>query len=258
MLQTGLLDIRHVSKMFTVDARPVHALRDVSLRVEPGEFVSLVGASGCGKSTLLRLVAGLDTPDEGSIAVDGQAVNAPSLKRGIVFQDHRLFPWLSVLDNVLLGLHKADATAAQRLQRAAELISLVGLAGFENAFPHQLSGGMAQRAAIARSLAPSPEVLLLDEPLGALDSLTRSHLQEELLRIWRHQRTTMLMVTHDVEEAIFLSDRVVLLGSRPGHIRTQISVNLPHPRRRASAQVIAIKEHLLDLLAGETQTRVAV
>ena len=178
----GAVALRSVDKSFTVGGSEVAALRDVSLDVAPGEFVSLVGPSGCGKSTLLRLVAGLERPDEGMVRVDDQPILAPSLSRGIVFQDHRLFPWMTVEANVLLALHRSGLAPDARRERARALIALVGLGGFEGAYPDQLSGGMAQRAAIARSLAPRPRVLLLDEPLGALDSLTRARLQGELLK----------------------------------------------------------------------------
>jgi ABC-type nitrate/sulfonate/bicarbonate transport system ATPase subunit len=247
------LDIRDISKSFAVDGRRVDALADVSLSVADGEFVSLVGPSGCGKSTLLRLIAGLDVPDQGSVAVGGAPVSSPSLKRGIIFQDHRLFPWLSVEENVRLGLHKSGLDKAKQRDQARALLDLVGLAGFETARPHQLSGGMAQRAAIARGLAPRPDILLLDEPLGALDSLTRGLLQAELLRIWRHERTTMVMVTHDVDEAIALSDRIVVMEPRPGRVRTILPVEIPHPRRRTDPRIAAIREELLaHVHAGQT------
>jgi sulfonate transport system ATP-binding protein len=245
------IDIQGVSRTFTTAGADVPALRDVSLAVAEGEFVSLIGPSGCGKSTLLRMLAGLDRPDRGTVAVEGVPVTAPSLSRGILFQDHRLLPWLTVEQNVDLGLHKAALTATTRRQRVADLIALVGLAGFEQAFPYQLSGGMSQRAAIARSLAPRPKLLLLDEPLGALDSLTRSKLQTELLRIWKHERITMLMVTHDVEEAVFLSDRVVVMEPRPGRIADIVDVPLPKPRHRGDPAFVDIKTRLLDILEVE-------
>ncbi|MET1028008.1 MAG: ABC transporter ATP-binding protein [Dongiaceae bacterium] len=245
------LDIRNVSKVFTVDGRGVQALADVSLSVQDGEFISMIGPSGCGKSTLLRLIAGLDEPDHGSVSVGGARVAKPSLKRGLVFQDHRLFPWLSVIENVLLGLHKSPLDKAGRRSKAHELLDLVGLSGFETARPDQLSGGMAQRAAIARSLAPQPDILLLDEPLGALDSLTRGVLQQELLRIWRHERTTMVMVTHDVDEAITLSDRIVIMEPRPGRVRAVLSVDVPHPRQRANPAIQAIRETVLSYIHGK-------
>jgi sulfonate transport system ATP-binding protein len=207
-----------------------------------------VGPSGCGKSTLLRLISGLDIADNGHIRVRGRPVSGPGLDRGMVFQDHRLFPWLTVERNILLSLRRTKYSEPHKRQIVCDLIGLVGLAGFAGAQPHQLSGGMAQRAAIARALAPRPDILLLDEPFGALDSLTRTRLQNEFLRIWEHEGITMLMVTHDVEEAVFLSDRVVVIEPRPGRIRRTIDIPLARPRRRADAAFVALKEKILDEL----------
>jgi sulfonate transport system ATP-binding protein len=243
------IEIGRVSKSFALNATKVPALRDISLVVAPGAFVTLVGPSGCGKSTLLRLIAGLDTADGGTVRVGGKPVDGPGLDRGMVFQDHRLFPWLTVERNILLSLRKAPYPAPDKRRIVRELIELVGLQGFEQAQPHQLSGGMSQRAAIARALAPRPDVLLLDEPFGALDSLTRAQLQAEFLRIWWHESITMLMVTHDVEEAVFLSDRVIVLEPRPGRIKRAIDIPLAKPRRRSDPAFIALKEEILDLLA---------
>lgn len=242
---SALLDIREVSKSFELAGRTVEVLQRVSLTVEPGSFVSLVGPSGCGKSTLLRLVAGLETPDDGVALLEGQAIAGAGLDRGIVFQDHRLFPWLTVEENVRLGLHKSGLSVAEQKQRVGRLLDLVGLEGFETAKPDQLSGGMAQRAAIARGLAPEPRILLLDEPLGALDSLTRTKLQTELLRIWQAHRITVLMVTHDIEEAVYLSDRIVVMGPRGSHIRSIVDVPLARPRRRADPEFITLKDIVL-------------
>jgi sulfonate transport system ATP-binding protein len=239
------IEIAHLSKSFVVNGASLEALRDISLIVEPGTFTSLVGPSGCGKSTLLRLIAGLDAADSGHIRTAGRTVRAPGLDRGMVFQDHRLFPWLSVERNILLSLRRATYSEPQKRQIARDLIHLVGLVGFEQAKPHQLSGGMAQRAAIARALAPRPGILLLDEPFGALDSLTRARLQNEFLRIWQHENITMLMVTHDVEEAVFLSDRIVVIETRPGRIGKLIDIPLKRPRRRTDAAFVALKEQIL-------------
>ena len=243
------IEIGRVSKSFALNATKVPALRDVSLVVAPGAFVTLVGPSGCGKSTLLRLIAGLETADGGTVRVGGRPVEGPGRDRGMVFQDHRLFPWLTVERNILLSLRKAPLPAPDKRRIVRDLIDLVGLQGFEQAQPHQLSGGMSQRAAVARALAPRPDVLLLDEPFGALDSLTRAQLQAEFLRIWRHEGITMLMVTHDVEEAVFLSDRVIVLEPRPGRIKRAIDIRLDKPRRRSDPAFIALKEEILDLLA---------
>jgi sulfonate transport system ATP-binding protein len=244
------IDVKRISKTFSVDGKAVEALRDITLYVSSGEFVSIVGPSGCGKSTLLRLVAGLDTADAGEIEVGQQVVRRAGLDRGMVFQDHRLFPWLTVERNILLGLRNVPLTDTQKKRIVADLIKLVGLSGFEAAHPHQLSGGMSQRAAIARALAPRPGVLLLDEPFGALDSLTRTHLQTELLRILGHEKITMMMVTHDVEEAVFLSDRIVVFEPRPGRIRGSIIVQQDRPRRRTDPAFISLKEDVLALLGS--------
>jgi sulfonate transport system ATP-binding protein len=253
MIEGAPLELRGVGKSFVVDASEIRALADVSFSVAPGEFVSIVGPSGCGKSTLLRLVAGLEFPDTGEVLFDRTRVAGPSLRRGIVFQDHRLFPWLTVAANVAVGLLNSAVPEEQKQQIARRFISLVGLDGFENAYPHQLSGGMAQRASIARSLAARPQILLLDEPLGALDSLTRGQMQAELLRVWQHEAVTMLMVTHDVAEAVFLSDRIVVMDRKPGRVRDIIDVGLAKPRNRHDPGVVSLTEQLIDRL--ETAVR---
>ncbi len=247
------LEARNVYRTFRTDAGEVPALRDVSISVAQGEFVSLVGPSGCGKSTLLRLIAGLDFPDAGTVHVEGERITGPALSRGILFQDHRLLPWLTVSQNISLGLHKSGLTSAEKNERVSGLIKLVGLEGFDAAFPYQLSGGMSQRAAIARSLAPRPKVLLLDEPLGALDSLTRAKMQAELLRIWQHEGITMLMVTHDVEEAVFLSDRIIAMHARPGRVANIVEIDFPKPRSRGDAGFAHVKETILQTLLHEEE-----
>lgn len=245
---TPLLSLRHVGKSYPVDKTWLNVLSDITLNVQRGEFISLVGASGCGKSTLLRLIAGLDLDFDGDITVAGAAVKGPGLDRGIVFQDHRLFPWLTVADNVGLALDAFSLHANVKRQRIQEILELVGLSSFSNAYPHQLSGGMSQRAAIARALVAEPEILLMDEPFGALDSLTRLHLQEALLRIWEARRVTALIVTHDVAEAVFLSDTVVVLEPRPGRIAEIIPVDLPRPRQRATPRFGALEADILSKL----------
>jgi nitrate ABC transporter ATP-binding subunit len=242
---SALLALQQVGKSFTVDGAAMEVLSDINLEVKAGEFVCLVGASGCGKSTILRLIVGLENPTTGQVLLDGAPVTGPGLDRGIVFQEHRLFPWLTVEQNILLGLATLSIPQAEKKRIVAEHIQLVGLAGFENAYPAQLSGGMAQRASIARGLVARPQILLLDEPLGALDALTRTYLQDELLRIWRQEKITTIMVTHDVEEAVFLSDRIVVLDRRPGRIRTVIEVDLPRPRDRGSVEFAALKRNVL-------------
>jgi ABC-type nitrate/sulfonate/bicarbonate transport system ATPase subunit len=244
----GALRLRHVEKSYQVDGKSLEVLKGIDLTVDPGEFVSLVGASGCGKSTILRLIVGLDIEHGGEILLDGRRITGPSPNRGIVFQEHRLLPWLNIEQNVGLSLAATNRSPSECARLVRDHIDLVGLTGFERAFPHQLSGGMAQRAAIARGLVNQPKILLLDEPFGALDALTRAHLQNELLQIWSRERITMVMVTHDVEEAVFLSDKIVILAPRPGRIRRVIHIDLPHPRDRGDPRFIALRKQALDEL----------
>jgi sulfonate transport system ATP-binding protein len=253
----GRLRLRGVARHFAVNGRRFAALGGVDLAIEPGAFVTVVGASGCGKSTLLRLVAGLDTPDAGEVLHDAAAVTGPSLARGIVFQEPRLFPWLTVAQNVALGLLNAPLSHADRQRRVAEHVDLVGLGGFADAYPHQLSGGMAQRAAIARGLVSRPGVLLLDEPFGALDALNRARLQEELLRIWTLERITMLLVTHDADEAVYLGERVVVMAPAPGRIRTIVPVDLPYPRARDDDRLLRLRARLLRHLGAAPEQSAA-
>jgi sulfonate transport system ATP-binding protein len=220
----------------------VEALRHVDLTIPGGRIVSIVGASGCGKSTLLRIIAGLETDYDGRAELGGRAVTGPGLDRGVVFQEHRLLPWLTVRQNIAFGI-KNNAPEVVR-QRVDEHLELVGLSGFAETFPHQLSGGMAQRVAIARALVNQPQVLLLDEPFGALDALTRIQMQQEILRIWEIERTTMILVTHDIDEAIFLGDEVLLMSARPGTLRSRVPVPLPRPRDRSSPAFIEIRKRI--------------
>lgn len=250
MAHAGTLTLQNVSKQYEVKGAALPVLQDISLSITPGEFVSIVGASGCGKSTLLRLIIGLEEGYQGQILLDGQRIKGTSLNRGIVFQEHRLFPWLNVRDNIGLGLLNSDQTEGQKRLAVNEHIELVGLNGFETAYPHQLSGGMSQRVAIARALVNRPDILLLDEPFGALDALTRAHLQQELHRIWQQEGITMILVTHDVEEAVYLGDKVVVMEPRPGRIRQVLPVPLPHPRDRASYAFTQVKESVLREFSG--------
>ncbi|WP_342246992.1 ABC transporter ATP-binding protein [Pseudomonas sp. OTU5201] len=243
--QPGALEIRGLHKAYQIDGKALPVLHNIDLQVLPGEFVSIVGASGCGKSSLLRLIVGLENDYQGQIQLDSESVSGTSLDRGIVFQDHRLFPWKTVEQNIALALRNQRLGKKEKAKLVAEHVALVGLNGFEQAYPHQLSGGMAQRAAIARALITRPKVLLLDEPFGALDALTRVHLQHELQRIWVQQRSTMIMVTHDVEEALYLGDRVIVMDARPGRIRHEVKVDLPHPRERNSQELQRLREELL-------------
>jgi sulfonate transport system ATP-binding protein len=244
MEKLGTLRVNNLHKGFKSRNKDVKVLEDVNLTVQPGEFISIVGQSGCGKTTFLRLVVGLESDYEGDILLDGKRLNGPDLKRGVVFQDHRLLPWLTIEKNVGMGLKKSGSAEARKTIQ--EHIELVGLKGFEKHYPHQLSGGMSQRAAIARALVNRPEILMLDEPLGALDALTRMYMHQELERIWNQEGITMIMVTHDVDEAIFLSDRIVIMSSRPGTIKKIIPVPLARPRDRASFDFLRIKEEVLE------------
>lgn len=246
-----LVRFNHVGKLFAVDGGELEAIREFNLDIAPGEFVAIVGSSGCGKSTLLRLLVGLDGEFRGHIEVAGKPVQGIGGDRGIVFQEHRLFPWLTVEQNIGLGLVNEQLTQAERFRRVSEFIQLVGLQGFERAYSHQLSGGMAQRVAIARGLVASPQILLLDEPFGALDALTRQQMQDELLAIRARAQITTLLVTHDVEEAIFLADRVVVMEPRPGRIKRIVEIDLPHPRQRGSFEFHQLREELLHELTSD-------
>ncbi|MEF9955739.1 MAG: ABC transporter ATP-binding protein [Acinetobacter sp.] len=244
-IHVGSVKINHLNKSYHQNDENLKVLDEVSLEIKAGEFVSIVGSSGCGKSTLLRLLVGLDDQYDGDILVDGQAIDGTSLERGIVFQDHRLFPWLSVKDNIRVALLNSKLTVPEQEKLIDEHIELVGLSKFKEAFPAQLSGGMSQRVAIARSLINRPKILLLDEPFGALDALTRANLQKELQRIWQAEKITMIIVTHDVEEAVFLGDRVVVMQPNPGRIKRIVPVNLPHPRVREDVRLSAIRNDIL-------------
>ncbi|QHH95722.1 ABC transporter ATP-binding protein [Acinetobacter gyllenbergii] len=242
----GSVQINHLNKSYgQYQDHALKVLDDVSLNIQAGEFVSIVGSSGCGKSTLLRLLVGLDDQFEGKILVDGQPIDGTSLERGIVFQDHRLFPWLNVQDNIRVALLNSQLTRKEQDQLIDEHIELVGLSKFKDAYPAQLSGGMSQRVAIARSLINRPKILLLDEPFGALDALTRANLQKELQRIWQTEKITMIIVTHDVEEAVFLGDRVVVMQPNPGRIKRIVPVHLAHPRVREGVRLSAIRNDIL-------------
>lgn len=242
------LGLYRVGKRYGSGASVVEAVRDVSFQVRGEEFVSIVGHSGCGKSTLLKLIAGLDRRHDGEIVFQGRQVDGPGLERGMIFQEHRLFPWLTVAENVATALLNAPGDAEAKRRAVAEHIALVGLAGFEQAYPHQLSGGMAQRAAIARGLVNRPDVLLLDEPFGALDALTRARLQRELRRIWERERTTTLLVTHDVDEALLLGQRVVVMTPRPGRIARIFDLPASLPRDHGDAGFGRLRAELLATL----------
>jgi nitrate ABC transporter ATP-binding subunit len=245
MPHAGTLEIRSLSKTFPLHQHDIPVLDDISLSIRAGEFVAIVGASGCGKSTLLRTLIGLDDDYRGQVLLDGRQLHGTSLDRGIVFQEHRLFPWLTVTQNVAVGVLNSGYDEAEKQRTVREHIELVGLQNFADAYPHQLSGGMAQRVAIARALVNRPEVLLLDEPFGALDALTRTRLQRELERIWQTERITAVLVTHDVDEALLLSDRVVVMQPRPGRIAQIIDVDLPRPRRLGDPALEPLRREVL-------------
>jgi len=248
--EASSLSIRDVSKSFPLPEDPSQrrpALSSISLSVASGELVSLIGPSGCGKSTLLRLIAGLDVADSGELLIGSESITEPSAERGLVFQDPNLFPWLTVRRNIQAGLVARGALHEKR-HEVEEFIRLVGLETFANAYPHHLSGGMAQRAALARALINHPKVLLLDEPLGALDAFTRMRMQDEVLRLWHRRRTTMLLVTHDIDEAIYMSDRILIMTPRPGRIERTISVDLDRPRQRSSEDFLRLRSDILEFL----------
>jgi NitT/TauT family transport system ATP-binding protein/sulfonate transport system ATP-binding protein len=248
MSSDAILEISNVSRAYTdASGGTIEALSDVSLTVRRGEFVTILGPSGCGKTTLLRLIAGLDTPESGTLKLAGELISSPDPQRGYVFQQGSLFPWLTVEKNIASGL-KARGEYRARRRDVQEYVNLIGLQGFETSYPHQISGGMAQRVAIARALINKPEALLLDEPMGALDSFTRSDVQNKLLELWQRDRTTMILVTHDVDEAIYLSDRVVIMTPRPGKISTILDIKLDHPRNRGSTDFLELRREILELL----------
>ena len=241
----GQVQIQQLNKFFPKDGEQLQVLEHINLNIQSGEFISIVGSSGCGKSTLLRLLVGLDAEFQGTILIDGEPVKGTSLERGIVFQDHRLFPWLNVEQNVALALEKSPLSKAEKQELIDYHLELVQLSAFKKAYPSQLSGGMSQRVAIARSLVNRPQILLLDEPFGALDALTRANLQQELQRIWQTEKITSILVTHDVEEAVLLGDRVVVMEPHPGRIKRIVSVDLERPRKREDFRLAAIKNDIL-------------
>jgi ABC-type nitrate/sulfonate/bicarbonate transport system ATPase subunit len=241
----GEVAIRGLSKSFRLNGQPLPVLRDLSLDVRGGEALAIVGPSGCGKTTLLRILAGLDSADAGEVRIDGHPVHGVGTERAIIFQEPRLLPWLTVMGNVAFGLEVRGTAGQEAEARARHYIRLVGLGEFETAYPRQLSGGMAQRVGIARALTVQPEILLLDEPLGALDAMTKLTMQEELARIWREEKVTMILVTHDLEEAIYLADRVLVLPKEKGTVPRLIEVDLPRPRDRSEARFVEMRRRLM-------------
>ncbi len=243
------LELNNVSKSFlkTESDEVTHALDQINLKIEKGEFISIVGTSGCGKSTILRMVAGLIPPTQGSLIFDGEEIKGPSPKRGMVFQKPTLFPWLTVEKNISFSLRMQGKYRGNE-KKVEELLNMVGMQDFRKDYPHQLSGGMAQRVALIRTLINEPEILLLDEPLGALDAFTRMNMQDEILNMWKKQGNTVLMVTHDVDEAIYMGTRVLVMEPRPGKIKEDIRINLDYPRNRSSHKFTEYRNYILEML----------
>jgi len=255
-LLTMALVLDSISKSFSLaDGSTVDALSGISLAVADSEFVSVLGPSGCGKTTLLRIVAGLETPTSGTITLDGERIAGPSPRMAMIFQEYSLYPWRTVIDNIEFGLEIRGMTREERKKRAIEYLDLVGLRDFAGRFPYELSGGMRQRVAVARALAIDPAILLMDEPFGALDAQTRNRLQRELLDIWEKTRKTVLFVTHSVDEAVYLSDRIVVLTPRPGRIREIVPIGLPRPRERTDVEFARIRRYVLDHVENMAATR---
>lgn len=244
----GQIIIKNINRNYIdSNGNKVEALKDVNLNVKPGEFISFIGPSGCGKTTLMRLIAGLDKPDSGELYLDGKKIEDTNYERGYVFQQANLFPWQTIEKNIAAGLIARNVYEENKGE-VAHYIEIAGLKGFEKVYPHQISGGMAQRASLVRALINKPKVLLLDEPLGALDSFTRFDLQDKILELWKERGTTMILVTHDVDEAVYLSDRVIIMTPRPGKVEEIIDINLKRPRRRTSEEFMEIRKTILEKL----------
>jgi len=251
-----MLTVENLNKTYVSHGSSTPALVDINLRIGEGEFVCLLGPSGCGKSTLLKIIAGLIPATSGRIAINGKAVSGPGPERAVVFQDYALFPWMTVRDNVEFGLEARGLPAAERREVSSRLLKVVGLSDFAERFPHQLSGGMKQRVSIARALAVDPSLLLMDEPFGALDAQTRQLLQDELLHIWRQYRKTVVFVTHSIEEAIYLSDRIVVMTARPGRVKQVVMIPEARPREMASIDMNQ-RQRVVRAVLGEEIARAA-
>ena len=251
-----VLDVQHLGRRFDGGSGPIDALRDISFQVHRREFICIVGQSGCGKSTLARILAGLDHPTSGQVLLDNTPVTGPGPERGMVFQGYTLFPWLTVQRNIMFGLESRGMGPNEAAARALEWIDMIGLSTFAHAYPDQLSGGMKQRVAIARALANQPRVLLMDEPFGALDAQTRAKMQAHLLQIWQNVDVTIIFITHDLDEALYLADRVIVLGAGPSRIKEILQVPLPRPRQKSDLQseaFLAAKAHLEHLIHPPTK-----
>ncbi len=246
-----ILELINVSKKYITEKKEILAVDNVSFAVKHNEFISVVGPSGCGKSTLLRMIAGLEKPTTGKILLEGKEIDGPGAERGMVFQQYTLLPWRTVLNNVAFGPEIKGIPKEERYKIAKKYIKMIGLEGFEDAYPYELSGGMQQRVAIARTLANDPTIVLMDEPFGALDTQTRTILQNELLKIWEQDKKTVIFITHSVEEAVYLSDRVIIMTARPGRIKDIVNINLERPRKRTDMEFIQYKKNIIDKLKDE-------
>lgn len=244
------IQIDNITKQFG----PLEVLSSLNLTIEKGEFAAIVGPSGCGKSTVLRMIAGLEHPSTGQVLANGQVIREPDPQRVLIFQEHALYPWRTVEDNVGFGLELAKVAPAERKQRVDAMLEKVGLNGFQKYYPHQLSGGMKQRASIARALVMNPEVLLLDEPYGALDAITRLTMQNELIKLWRGSGKTVLLITHDIDEAVYLADTIYVMSPRPGRIVRTVKADMERPRNRNSAEFVKLREQVMDSLDIGTYT----
>ncbi|MEM0241298.1 MAG: ABC transporter ATP-binding protein [Candidatus Nezhaarchaeales archaeon] len=251
-LREVVLSVRGLKKVFE-GSPSVVAIESLNMDVYDGEFLCIVGPSGCGKTTLLRILAGLEKPTSGEVLLKGKPIKGPGPDRVMVFQEYSLFPWRTVLGNVMFGLELKGLSRQEAIREAMKYIMLVGLEGFENMYPHELSGGMKQRVALARALACNPDVLLMDEPLSALDAQTRNYMQEELIKIWDRTRKTIIFVTHNVEEAVYLGDRVMVLTARPAKIKSTIEVNIERPRNRFASEFLKLRMKILDMLREEIE-----
>lgn len=240
--------------LFRADGKEMEALHDINLSIKENEFICFIGPSGCGKTTLLRIIAGLEEPTSGAVYISGKQIKGPGPERGMVFQEYSLFPWRTVLDNVAFGLELKGSPKHARYTVARQYLKMVELERFEERYPHELSGGMKQRVAIARALVNDPLALLMDEPFGALDAQTRNIMQSELLRIWQNERKTVVFVTHSVDEAIYLADRIVIMSARPGRIKDVIEIDIPRPRNRTSPEVNRVRDRILCDLRSEIST----
>lgn len=251
MKEEFIINVEHLNKKFVVNKQPMEVLHDITLQIKKGEFITIVGHSGCGKSTLLKIMCGLVDYEDGVVERNGHKVDGPGPNCGMVFQEHRLLPWLKIKDNVGFGLR--DLSKEEREEKVRKHLEMVGLKGFENSYPSQLSGGMSQRAAIARGLANNPTILLLDEPFGALDALTRIQMQKEILRIQKAEKATMVMVTHDIDEAVYLGDRIVVMSARPGEIKEIITTDPIESKKRNSALFASYKKRIYDYFFEDSE-----